>query len=59
MKFKAEAIEMFREYVAEEGTPGKLRSDNAKEYKSQHFAQLVFVTKMKESFQFLKPHKMV
>ena len=40
MKFRAEAGEMFREYVAEEETPGKLRSDKAKEYKSQHFAQL-------------------
>ena len=37
MKFKTEALEKLKQYVAEEGVPKKMRSDNAKEYKSQNF----------------------
>ena len=48
MKFKSEALEKLKQYVAEEGVPEKLRSDNAKEYKSQSFEK--FENKIKREF---------
>ena len=37
MKIKSEALKKLKQYVAEEGVHEKLRSDNAKENKSQSF----------------------
>ena len=50
MKFKSEALEEVTEYVAEEGTPAKFRSDNAKEYKSQQIAQFCIINRIKREF---------
>ena len=50
-KFNFEAFEKFKEYVAEKRTPSKLRSDNPKEYKSQHFAQFCVHNKIKREFR--------
>ena len=43
MKFKSEALEKLKQYVAEEGVPEKLRSDYAKEYKSQSFESFITI----------------
>ena len=50
MKFKSEALEKLKQYVAEEGVPEKLRSDNAKEYKSQSFEKFCVENKIKREF---------
>jgi hypothetical protein len=50
MRNKSEVIDKFKEYVAENGTPRTLRSDNGAEYTSSKFKEFCRNSKVKQEF---------
>ena len=50
MRNKSEVIDKFKEYVAENGTPRTLRSDNGAEYTSRKFKEFCRDLKVKQEF---------
>ena len=50
MRNKSEVIDKFKEYVAENGTPRTLRSDNGAEYTSRKFKEFCRDSKVKQEF---------
>ena len=50
MKFKSEALEKVKQYVAEESVLEKLRSDNATQYKCQSFENFCADNMIKREF---------
>ena len=50
MSKKSQAFEKFKEYVAESGTPQRLRTDNGAEYTSKQFKDYCRDSKIKQEF---------
>ena len=50
MRNKSEVIDKFKEYIAENGTPRTLRSDNGAEYTSRKFKEFCRDLKVKQEF---------
>ena len=50
MSKKSQAFERFKEYVAESGTPQRLRTDNGAEYTSKQFKDYCRDSKIKQEF---------
>ena len=50
MSKKSQAFEKFKEYVAEYGTPRRLRTDNGAEYTSMQFKDYCRDSKIKQEF---------
>ena len=50
MSKKSEALEKFKEYVAESGSPRRLRTDNGAEYTAKKFTDYCRDSKMKQEY---------